>query len=48
MHGGARAVATALPHAQYRELKGQTHDVSAKALAPVLSEFFEGSRSDAE
>ena len=43
MHNGARAVATALPHARYRELKGQVHDVSAKVLAPVLREFFEGS-----
>jgi pimeloyl-ACP methyl ester carboxylesterase len=40
MHNGARALVTALPHAQYLALEGQTHDVRAKAIAPVLSEFF--------
>ncbi len=42
MQSGTRALATALPHVQHRTLEGQTHDVSAKALAPVLSEFFGG------
>lgn len=28
------------PHAEHRTLEGQTHDVGAKALAPVLNEFF--------
>jgi pimeloyl-ACP methyl ester carboxylesterase len=36
----ARATADALPHAGYRMLDGQTHDVSPEALAPVLVEFF--------
>jgi len=42
MRNGTRALSTALPNAQYRTLEGQTHDVAAKALAPVLKEFFEG------
>jgi pimeloyl-ACP methyl ester carboxylesterase len=37
---GTRALATVLSHARYHTLEGQTHDVSAKALAPVLKEFF--------
>jgi pimeloyl-ACP methyl ester carboxylesterase len=36
----ARATADALPTAEYRTLDGQTHDVNADALAPVLAEFF--------
>jgi pimeloyl-ACP methyl ester carboxylesterase len=40
MRNGTRALATVLPNAQYRTLEGQTHDVSAKALAPVLDAFF--------
>jgi pimeloyl-ACP methyl ester carboxylesterase len=40
MQNGTRALATALSNAQYRTLEGQTHDVAAKALAPVLKEFF--------
>jgi len=40
MHRGTRALARALSHAEYRTLEGQTHDVDAKALAPVLHEFF--------
>jgi pimeloyl-ACP methyl ester carboxylesterase len=36
----ARAVADALPNAQYRTLEGQTHAVAAEAIAPVLVEFF--------
>jgi len=42
MQNGSRALAAALRGAQYRTLEGQTHDVSAKVLAPVLSEFFRG------
>lgn len=38
----AQSLAAALPHAQYRELEGQTHEVAAEALAPVLTEFFAG------
>ena len=36
----ARATADALPHGEFRTLEGQTHDVSADALTPVLTEFF--------
>jgi pimeloyl-ACP methyl ester carboxylesterase len=38
----AMALAGALPNAQHRVLEGQTHEVSAEALAPVLVEFFNG------
>lgn len=49
MHGGkgapsmisaAKAISAAIPHARLRELPGQTHGVSPKALTPVLNEFF--------
>ena len=40
MQNGTRALATVLSHAEYRTLEGQTHDVGAKALAPMLNEFF--------
>ena len=40
MSEGAQAIADALPYAQRRILKGQTHDVDPEALAPVLEEFF--------
>jgi pimeloyl-ACP methyl ester carboxylesterase len=40
MHNAARAVAHALPNAQYRTLEGQTHEVAPEALAPLLVEFF--------
>ncbi len=36
----AMALAKAMPHAEQRTLEGQTHEVSAEALAPVLVEFF--------
>jgi pimeloyl-ACP methyl ester carboxylesterase len=36
----AQALAVALPNAQRRTLKGQTHNVSWDVLAPVLIEFF--------
>jgi len=35
-----KAVADVVPHAQLRLLEGQTHNVSAKRLAPVLIDFF--------
>ncbi len=35
-------LADVLPRAQRRTLEGQTHDVAAEALAPVLVEFFAG------
>jgi pimeloyl-ACP methyl ester carboxylesterase len=40
MHVTALALANAIPHAQHRTLAGQTHEVAAEALAPVLVEFF--------
>lgn len=42
MHVAAVALADAMPHAQHLTLEGQTHEVSAEALAPVLVEFFKG------
>jgi pimeloyl-ACP methyl ester carboxylesterase len=42
MHTTARALANAIPHAQHRTLEGQTHEVAADVLAPVLVEFFKG------
>lgn len=39
-HNGAQALVDVLPNAQRRTLEGQTHEVSAEALAPVLVEFF--------
>lgn len=36
----ARALSEALPKGQLRILHGQTHEVSASVLAPVLEEFF--------
>lgn len=36
----ARALATAIPNAQYRALEGQTHDVAPDVIAPVLTQFF--------
>jgi pimeloyl-ACP methyl ester carboxylesterase len=35
----ARTVATVVPGARYRELAGQTHNVSPQALAPAVVEF---------
>jgi pimeloyl-ACP methyl ester carboxylesterase len=35
-----RSVAETVPDAEYRSLKGQTHNVAANALAPALVEFF--------
>jgi pimeloyl-ACP methyl ester carboxylesterase len=40
MHSGADALARVLPNAQRRTLEGQTHDVNAEVVAPVLIEFF--------
>jgi pimeloyl-ACP methyl ester carboxylesterase len=45
MHSAATALANAMPHAQHRTLEGQTHEVAAEAIAPVLVEFFT-SRAD--
>lgn len=41
MHTTAVALANAIPHAQHHTLEGQTHEVTAEALAPVLVEFFQ-------
>jgi pimeloyl-ACP methyl ester carboxylesterase len=40
LSNGAQAIADALPEGRRRTLEGQTHDVSAEALAPALEEFF--------
>jgi len=40
MHTTALALARAIPKAQHRILEGQTHEVAAEAIAPVLVEFF--------
>jgi pimeloyl-ACP methyl ester carboxylesterase len=40
MRGAAADAASAIPHARLEVLEGQTHDVSAGALAPVLARFF--------
>jgi pimeloyl-ACP methyl ester carboxylesterase len=40
MHIAATALANAIPNAQHRTLEGQTHEVAAEAIAPVLVEFF--------
>lgn len=40
MRTGVRSMADVLPNATYRTLPGQNHMVKAKALAPVLRDFF--------
>jgi hypothetical protein len=40
MHTTAVALANAMPKGQHYNLQGQTHEVAAEALAPVLVEFF--------
>ena len=42
MRNATRALAEVLPNASYRTLAGQTHVLKAKAVAPVLVEFFAG------
>ncbi len=39
MRETARAVARAVPQGEHHTLEGQTHDVAADALAPVLDDF---------
>ncbi len=46
MRTTAVALANAMPDAQHRTLEGQTHEVAAEALAPVLVEFFVSSAMD--
>jgi pimeloyl-ACP methyl ester carboxylesterase len=41
MKTGAEAFAKALPNGDFRLLHGQSHDVAADAIAPVLIEFFQ-------
>jgi pimeloyl-ACP methyl ester carboxylesterase len=43
----ADALAARLPHAERRTLEGESHNVSMKALAPVLEEFLHDRRRDA-
>jgi pimeloyl-ACP methyl ester carboxylesterase len=40
LRGAASSLADAVPGAKRQTLKGQTHNVSVKVLAPVLVEFF--------
>ncbi len=40
MHVTATALTNAIPTAEHRRLPGQTHEVEAAVLAPVLVEFF--------
>jgi len=40
MHVAAVALADAMPHGQHHTLEGQTHEVAAEAIAPVLVDFF--------
>lgn len=40
LRSAVSAVAETVPYAKLRMLKGQTHNVSVKVLAPVLVEFF--------
>jgi pimeloyl-ACP methyl ester carboxylesterase len=40
MDVAAAALAEAIPNAQQRTLEGQSHEVAADAIAPVLVEFF--------
>jgi pimeloyl-ACP methyl ester carboxylesterase len=42
MEPTAQVLTNAIPHAQHRILEGQTHNVAAEALAPVLLAFFGG------
>jgi hypothetical protein len=42
LRNAAQAVTDLLPNANRRTLEGQTHNVDAKVLAPVLKEFFDG------
>ncbi|QBD80430.1 alpha/beta hydrolase [Ktedonosporobacter rubrisoli] len=45
MHVTAVALAKAMPNARQQTLEGQTHEVKAEALAPVLTEFFNSGAS---
>ena len=43
MHATADNLATLIPAAQHKTLKGQMHQAKAEVVAPVLIEFFNGS-----
>ena len=45
MHVTATALTNAIPNARHRTLPGQTHEVEAAVLAPVLVEFFTSNRA---
>ncbi len=47
IHSGADALAHVLPDARRQTLSGQTHDVEAEAIAPVLADFFQVARVSA-
>ncbi|MEO6418505.1 MAG: hypothetical protein ABIP39_03820 [Polyangiaceae bacterium] len=40
MHYASKKVADTVPGASFRVVPGQDHNVAAKAIAPVLTEFF--------
>ena len=40
MHPTADRIAALIPHQQRKTLKGQTHQVEAEVMAPLLVEFF--------
>lgn len=40
MRNAMKSLASVLPNAKYRTVEGQTHMLSAKAIAPVLVDFF--------
>jgi pimeloyl-ACP methyl ester carboxylesterase len=40
LRNGMEALARALPRGRHLSLEGQTHDLKAKVVAPVLSDFF--------
>jgi pimeloyl-ACP methyl ester carboxylesterase len=40
LHNAAQTTANNIPNAQYRIVEGQTHEVAAEAIAPVLKEWF--------
>ncbi|HLZ57158.1 MAG TPA: alpha/beta hydrolase [Ktedonosporobacter sp.] len=44
MHVTALALANAIPDGRQRTLEGQTHEVAAQVLAPVLVEFFNANK----
>ncbi len=45
MRATADSLALAMPHGDHRTLEGQTHEVAADALAPVLVDFFTSVRA---